>query len=444
MSVKRVKFKENIERNYYNFSFNENIIKKLYENSDKSLDYKIFKNNIYLKVTRNYLRYRWLIIYLLGCTSVVHETFNYDSVKDYVDSINKFIDEDLIDSHKELYAPIRLKAKNPKSFLNSLLDDGINYLEYRSIDINPFEKCGISLDYLYFLNLFNIFLLIDELNLNQNKIIDDMIDKIKDHKKTYTYKMIENSGIKIPSGLEFFNVEDAISYVSDLVDKPIVIKPKSTNFGTGINIFPKGANKESIIKAFEIAFKYDSTVLVEEFIKGKEYRFLVIGDKVVGILHRVPANVIGDGEKSIKELVEIKNQSPLRGKGYKTPLEKIDLDENAKLFLNQKGLDFDYVPKKDEVIYLRENSNISTGGDSIDYTDFIPQRFKDIAVNSSKAIGAKICGVDMMIEDYTDESSDYGIIELNFNPAIHIHSYPYIGKERKVAEEILRLLEFIY
>lgn len=624
---------------HYNFSFNENIIKKLHENSDKNLDYKIFKNNIYLKVTRNYLRYRWLIIYLLGCTSVVHETFNYDcvkqldeisngsfsnegalsyrnsecgyknkidlfpnydSVKDYVDSINKFIDEDLIDSHKELYAPIRLKAKNPKSFLNSLLDDGINYLEYRSIDINPFEKCGISLDDLYFLNLFNIFLLIedeslyknwqqdallnqniiamkgqndvdlvkdgkniskikwgieilnkiklinDELNLNQDKIIDDMIDKIKDYKKTYTYKMIEkvksegyinahlnlaknyknlsydnrfklqgyedlelstqilikeaikrgikfelidrsdnfislsqgnkieyikqatktskdnyitvlamenklvtkkileNSGIKIPSGLEFFNVEDAISYVSDLVDKPIVIKPKSTNFGTGINIFPKGANKESIIKAFEIAFKYDSTVLVEEFIKGKEYRFLVIGDKVVGILHRVPANVIGDGEKSIKELVEIKNQSPLRGKGYRTPLEKIDLDENAKLFLNQNGLDFDYVPKKDEVIYLRENSNISTGGDSIDYTDSIPQKFKDIAVNSSKAIGAKICGVDMMIEDYNDESSDYGIIELNFNPAIHIHSYPYIGKERKVAEEILRLLEFIY
>lgn len=245
MSVKRVKFKESIGKNYYNFSFNENIIKKLYENSDKSLDYKIFKNNIYLKVTRNYLRYRWLIIYLLGCTSVVHETFNYDSVKDYVDSINKFIDEDLIDSHKELYAPIRLKAKNPKSFLNSLLDDGINYLEYRSIDINPFEKCGISLDDLYFLNLFNIFLLIedeslyknwqqdallnqniiamkgqndvdlvkdgkniskikwgieilnkiklinDELNLNQDKIIDDMIDKIKDYKKTYTYKMIE-------------------------------------------------------------------------------------------------------------------------------------------------------------------------------------------------------------------------------------------------------------
>ena len=74
---------------------------------------------------------------------------------------------------------------------------------------------------------------------------------------------------------------------------------------------------------FYFAFKNDNTVLIEEFIKGKEYRFLVIDDEVVGILHRVPANVIGDGEKTISELVEIKNQDPLRGKGYVTPLEKM-------------------------------------------------------------------------------------------------------------------------
>ena len=94
-------------------------------------------------------------------------------------------------------------------------------------------------------------------------------------------------------------------------------------------------------------------------------------------------------------------------------------------------------------MYLRENSNISTGGDSVDYTDDIPQRFKDIAVESTKAIGANICGVDMMIDDYRDENSDYAIIELNFNPAIHIHSYPFIGTERVIAKEILSLLDLI-
>ena len=101
------------------------------------------------------------------------------------------------------------------------------------------------------------------------------------------------------------------------------------------------------------------------------------------------------------------------------------------------------MPKEGEIVYLRENSNISTGGDSIDYTDDIPQKFKDIAVEASKAAGARICGVDMMLEDYRYENTDYGIIELNFNPAIHIHCYPYKGKERKIGEEVLKLLGFI-
>lgn len=236
------------------------------------------------------------------------------------------------------------------------------------------------------------------------------------------------------------SIEEAKIIIKSFINKPIVIKPKSTNFGTGISIFPQGTDKESMMKAFEIAFKYDNTVLIEEFISGKEYRFLVIDHKVVGILHRVPANVIGDGEKSIEQLVEIKNQDPLRGYHYVTPLEKINLDENAELFLKQQNKDFHYVPNKDEIVYLRENSNISTGGDSIDYTEDIPEKFKQIAVDAAKAVNAKFCGVDMMINDYKDENSDYAIIELNFNPAIHIHCFPYKGIERKIGVEVLKAL----
>lgn len=623
---------------HYNFSFDESIIEKLYEDSEKKLSYKEFKNSIYLKVARNYLRYRWLIVYLFGASPVVHESFidgckcplkeinnneyssvgaishrngkcgyknkvdlfpSYNSVNEYLESIDGYIKDELIENHKELYSQVRLKPSDTKNFKESLLNEGIKYLEYRTIDINPFEKGGISLDDLRFLQVFNIYLLskeesefenwqeealenqqliavngidnielkqdgkcinrIDfgleilnevmsinnELNLGFEDVIKNMIAKVKDSKLTYAYKITEKikeegyintflnlaksykesayknrfklegyedlelstqilmkesikrgitvnvvdrsenfislkkgekieyvkqatktskdtyvsvlimenktvtkkvlaeKGVKVPRGEEFNTIEDAKIKAHNYINKPIVIKPKSTNFGIGINIFPEGANLEDIIHAFEIAFKNDNTVLIEEFIKGKEYRFLVINDEVVGILHRVPANVIGDGEKSITELVEVKNQDPLRGKGYVTPLEKIRLEENAELFLKQQGKNFDYIPKKDEIIYLRENSNISTGGDSVDYTDDIPQKFKDIAVNAAKAAGAKICGVDMMLEDYSDENTNYAIIELNFNPAIHIHSYPYKGKERKIATHVLKLLELI-
>ncbi|MDO5517468.1 MAG: bifunctional glutamate--cysteine ligase GshA/glutathione synthetase GshB, partial [Clostridium sp.] len=272
---------------------------------------------------------------------------------------------------------------------------------------------------------------------------DNYVTVLVMENKSVTKKVLREHNIRVPEGIEVNSMEEAQVSAKDYEFKPIVIKPKSTNFGTGISIFSEGTSAENILKAFEIAFKHDNTVLLEEFIKGKEYRFLVIDDKVAGILHRVPANVKGDGIKSIRELVAIKNEDPLRGYHYVTPLEKINLDENAELFLKNQHKDFEYVPHKDEVVYLRENSNISTGGDSIDYTDDIPQKFKDIAVNASKAVGARICGVDMMLEDYRDENCDYGIIELNFNPAIHIHCYPYKGKERKIGEEVLKVLGFI-
>lgn len=635
---------------HYNFSFDDELINKLYNSKlgnellkntkyqNQKLEYKEFKDGIYLKITRNYLRYRWLIIYLLGASGVVDQSYikkcvnsakriggdgfsnegalsyrnsecgyknkvdlfpNYDSVKEYIESLKGFINDKLIDSHKELYSSIRLKPIDVNDFMNSLSEDGIQYLEYRSIDINPFEKGGISLDDLYFLQVFNLFLLVDEesdydkwqeegvenqniiskfgqndvmlkkdgnliskeqwgleilekikninkeLNLGKEEVIDLMIKKIKNRKLTYAYriekkvkeegyinahlniakeykedannnrfkldgyeklelstqilmkesikrgikvdiidksenfislkkngqleyvkqatktskdnyvtvlimenksvtkKVLLGNNIKVPEGIEANSIEEALTVIKNYVNIPIVIKPKSTNFGIGISIFKDGANEESIKKAFELAFKHDNTVLIEEFIRGKEYRFLVMDDKVVGILHRVPANVKGDGIKSITKLVEIKNQDPLRGYHYVTPLEKINLDENAELFLKQQNKDFNYIPEKDEIVYLRENSNISTGGDSIDYTDDISEKFKNIAVNAAKAVNARICGVDMMLEDYSDKNSKYAIIELNFNPAIHIHCYPYKGVERKIGVDVLKVLGFI-
>ena len=87
---------------------------------------------------------------------------NYDSVEEYLESIDKFINDGVIESHKELYSQVRLKPKDKDEFKNSLINDGILYLEYRNIDINPFEKGGVSLDDLYFLQVFNLFLLLKE------------------------------------------------------------------------------------------------------------------------------------------------------------------------------------------------------------------------------------------------------------------------------------------
>ncbi|WP_245640067.1 bifunctional glutamate--cysteine ligase GshA/glutathione synthetase GshB [Paenibacillus dakarensis] len=260
--------------------------------------------------------------------------------------------------------------------------------------------------------------------------------------KIVTKEVLKQQGIRVPAGEVFRNIEEALGAYETYCDKSIVIKPKSTNFGLGITIFNRAFTNEDYKLALKMAFAHDQTVLLEEFVTGKEYRFLVMGDEVTGILHRVPANVIGDGLHTIEQLVHEKNKDPLRGQGYKTPLEKIKTGEAEEMFLRNHSHSWGDIPKPGEIIYLRENSNISTGGDSIDYTDDIPDSYKQIAIQAAKAAGATICGVDMMIDHISEEAADdnYSIIEINFNPAIHIHCYPYQGKNRKANDRIIDLL----
>ena len=626
---------------HFNFSFQNSYLKEWYEGFYSHLSFKEFKDTIYLKVVRNTLRYRWLLIYLTGASPVFHSSFNHESIKeseelvkdsytfeglnslrnsqygyrnhkpfyisfdtieDYVNDLRSLIQNGQLINEKEFYSQVRLKTRSRGEYLQQLMDHGVDYIELRMLDLNPLEKIGISKKVTYFVHIFLVYMLMindEPLDMEEQKIaslnedtlikkgitgkiqekntsyltfrdkaleiisdmeemlkrlnssdiqyrtvLDGMKKKILEPNLTYgnqvklgikesafityhlkkakeyyveslnhgyqfkgyddlelstqlllkaaikrgiefeiidrsenfialkkgshlqyvkqatktaldsyitalimenklvTKHILNQQGIRIPNGHSYSNMHEALSKYEVYKNKPIVIKPKSTNFGIGITIFKDPFTKEDYYKAIEMAFLYDETILLEELIKGKEYRFLVMGDEVVGILHRVPANVVGDGIHTIEQLVAEKNKNPLRGKGYKTPLEKIALGEVERMFLKNQGKCISDIPQKDEWIYLRENSNISTGGDSIDYTDEIPGSYKEIAIKAAKAAGAVFCGVDMMIEDIHAEASDinYGIIEINFNPAIHIHCYPYKGKNRKADEKILDLL----
>lgn len=262
--------------------------------------------------------------------------------------------------------------------------------------------------------------------------------------KAVTKKILEENGIRVPKGEGYSAKEIAMEDYFLFKDRAIVIKPKSTNFGLGITILKENHDPSLYERAVEIAFKYEDSILIEEFIAGKEFRFFVINDEIAGILHRVPANVKGDGKQTIRELVSEKNKDPLRGKGYHTPLERIELEEAEQIFLTAHGQDFETIPKANETVFLRENSNISTGGDSIDFTDEIPESYKNIAIRAAQVLGVKITGLDMIILNYKEEASEnnYAILEMNFNPAIHIHCYPYKGRPRMLNKRILDLLGF--
>jgi len=112
-------------------------------------------------------------------------------------------------------------------------------------------------------------------------------------------------------------------------------------------------------------------------------------------------------------------------------------------FLLAQDLNFDSILEAGREVFLRRNSNISTGGDSLDFTEQLHAGYAELAVASAAAVRARICGVDMLIHDIQAEPTgdNYAVLELNFNPALHIHDYPYQGRNREVEKHVLDLLE---
>lgn len=274
--------------------------------------------------------------------------------------------------------------------------------------------------------------------------LDNYVVPLIMENKELTKLILREHGINVPDSVTVKNLDDAINLYSDFKNRDIVIKPKSANFGEGVLIIKDLKSKDVYINAIKDAFNYSKNVLIEDYVAGEEYRFLVVTDEVLAVMYRVPANVEGDGKHTIKELVNIKNQDKRRGKGYLTPLEKISIGPIETHNLISQDMDVNYVPKNGEVVYLRANSNLSTGGDSIDFTDLVHEGYKKIAIKSAEAVEAKICGVDIIIPDVNakPDKNNHNIIELNFNPVIYPHNFPYMGQNRHVEKKILDLLKF--
>ena len=259
--------------------------------------------------------------------------------------------------------------------------------------------------------------------------------------KTVTKKILADAGFPVPAGDEFTSLEQGLAYYPLIKDKQIVVKPKSTNFGLGISIFQEPASLDNYQKALEIAFAEDTAVLVEEFIPGTEYRFFILDGRCEAVLLRVAANVVGDGKHTIRELVAQKNANPLRGRDHRSPLEIIALGDIEQLMLTQQGYTPDDILPEGKKVNLRRNSNISTGGDSIDVTETMDSSYQELAAAMATSMGAWACGVDLIIPDETQPASKENphctCIELNFNPSMYMHTYCAEGPGQAITPKIL-------
>src|SRR5699024_7155760 len=255
--------------------------------------------------------------------------------------------------------------------------------------------------------------------------------------KDLAKKLFAEFDVPFPEGKRFSaesNNYEIIEYAKE-IGFPLVLKPTKGFQGIGVvaNIMTEEYLNESLKYVREELGYMD--VIVERFIRGKEYRLYVIENEVIAAINRVPANIIGDGNHTIRQLIKLKNKQRLKNPRLAVCLIKVDYE--VKKYVEKAGLTLDSVLENGEILYLREKSNISTGGDSIDVLDELPATMKSTAVNSLKSIPVlPHGGVDLIYDDTNPDSQAY-VLEINAIPQIGSLVYPMKGKGRDIPAALI-------
>ena len=257
--------------------------------------------------------------------------------------------------------------------------------------------------------------------------------------KQLTKELLSLNNIPVPFGITAYTPAAAVS-AAEQIGYPVVVKPYDANQGKGVTLNIQGGSE--VPAAWLEASKFSKAVLVEDYIRGRDYRLLIIDGKLEAAAERIPPHVTGDGISTVRELVEKENQSELRGEDHEKPLTKIMLDETAKKVLQKSDKTINYVPEEGERLQLRFNGNLSTGGTARDCTAEVHPHNAGLAIKAAEILGLDIAGVDITAEDISKPiyKGNGAVIEVNAAPGLRMHLFPSEGKRINVAGAILEML----
>lgn len=213
---------------------------------------------------------------------------------------------------------------------------------------------------------------------------------------------------------------------------PVVVKPLNLDMGAGVTADIRGP--ESLARAYELAASLSSsTVLIERHEPGYCYRLLVVHGRVIAVARRLPAEVTGDGVRSIGALVDSANTDPRR----QAVLNQIALDDDALDYLAEQGLTAESVPDTHRVVPLRRTAYLFSGGTHENVADIVHPDNVALAVRATRVAGLDIAGIDFITTDIGRSwRTGVGVLcEINGQPALSPHWIAEPGRD--ITGEIL-------
>lgn len=257
--------------------------------------------------------------------------------------------------------------------------------------------------------------------------------------KDLTKSLLAACGIPVPDGELVRSAEQAWE-AAEYIDLPVVVKPANGNHGRGVSV---NLNcRDDVIAAYHLASHEAAggSVLVESFVRGDEYRLLVVAGRMVAAARGKTASVTGDGAANISELIERQiNADPRRGTDERAPLNRLDpvASGEVALTLERQGYSAHSVPAAGQEVLVQHNGNVAE-----DVTDQVHPSIAAAVVLAARVIGLDVAGIDLVAEDITrplDQQSG-AIIEINASPGLLAHTKPGVGTPRAVGKAIVKHL----
>ena len=257
--------------------------------------------------------------------------------------------------------------------------------------------------------------------------------------KDDTRRVLGNIGLPVPQGDTATTLDGALEVAGE-IGYPVLLKPLDASHGRGIS--GRLDDEAQVRAAWEVTRAYGRRVVVERYVHGRDHRVLVVDQKLVAVAERVPAHVVGDGTRTIRQLIGAANQDPRRGRGHTRTLTRLPDDAVTEEFLRTRGLTCESVPAEGEVVYLRATANLSTGGTSIDRTEEIHPDNVTACEMAAGIVGLDIAGIDVLSPDISVPFRENGavIIEVNAAPGLRMHTHPTEGKPRNVGAPVVDML----
>jgi D-alanine-D-alanine ligase-like ATP-grasp enzyme len=253
--------------------------------------------------------------------------------------------------------------------------------------------------------------------------------------KHRSYSFATAHGVSIPKTLVMPQGAKKLAEFCSLY-APLVVKPLDSFSSKGMELNVKTAKEAEA--AIVVARRYSPTVLVQQQFYGSEVRFTMLHGRVVHCLQREAPHVVGDGVRTVAQLIKAENvvRSALDNKLVPYPL----LDDTL---IPEKLLTDTTILGKGEAVELNKSSLVAGGGVMRNVTAVVDDSYKKIAQELGRALNPAFMVVDMLIADYSKpaDASNYVFLEFSIAPSLRLYYDVRSGPDFDIVSKLADMID---